>query len=90
MKKLIALALCLSFFYGCGDPKVINGKKYDTYGLLNANEKKNENIEYHLVVGSIICSVFFVETIIAPIYCLGFDLYEPVGVKGNVEKGVVN
>lgn len=93
MKKLITIILIFvfcSFVIGCGNPRTINKFTYDTYGLFNESDKKNENIEYRLVVGNVIWSIILVETIIAPIYFLGFDLYEPIGLKDkNAPKGTI-
>lgn len=82
-KSLIALTVAASLILSaCGaDEKVVNGIKYDTYGFINKEESKNPNIQYELNGWSIFWSVVLVETIIAPIYFLGFDLYEPVGTK---------
>ena len=70
--------------------KEIKGKVYGTYGLINSDEMKNPDIEYRLIIGNLIWSCLLVETIIAPIYFIGFSLYEPVGSKTNFEKGVLN
>ena len=92
MRRILVTIMCFIFlcgFYGCGDTKYINGKKYGTYGLINKSEMKNEDIEYRLVIGNIVWSCILVETIIAPIYFLGFSVYEPVGPKTTIEKGIV-
>ena len=84
---VVLIVLCLT---GCGDTKVIKGVRYDTYGLFNKDDKQNENIEYQVIVGNVVWSCILVETVIAPIYFLGFSLYEPVGVKSEVIKGEVS
>ncbi len=96
-KKIMSILLVISFLFvfGCGDSKVIKvpgntttGYKYvefDTYGLFNQNDKKNPKIRYRLIIGNVVWSVILVETIIAPIYFLGFSLYEPVGLKTGKE-----
>lgn len=92
MKKLIvSLILIVVFFIsGCGNDKVINNKTYGTYGLFNQNEMKNEKIEYQLILGNLIWSFLLCETIVAPIYFIGFSIYEPVGIKNvNKEKGEI-
>lgn len=91
MKKVVYLLLfsltIIFLLSGCGSPKVIDGKKYDTYGLLNESSMKNDNIEYRIIVGNVILGAVLCETIIAPIYFFGFSIYEPVGKKGEVIKG---
>jgi len=89
--RFIALLCVFSFFlFGCGNTKVINGVEYDTYGLINADKKKNPEIEYEVIWGNVIWGAVLVETIIAPIYFFGFSLFEPVGpklsTKGQVQK----
>ena len=82
-KRLLALALASTMLLtACGaDEKTINGVTYGTYGLVNKDDMRNPNIQYSLSGWSIFWSIIFVETIIAPIYFIGWDLYEPVGVK---------
>ena len=94
MKKSIALFLCLSilclFSYGCGDTKVIEGIEYDTYGLLNKEDNRNPEIKYRLITGNAVWSVLLCSTVAAPIYFIGFSIYEPVRKKyPNEPKGVM-
>jgi hypothetical protein len=65
----------------CGSPKVINGKHYDTYGLINKDDIRNPNIRYEVSYGNVFWSIVLVETIIAPIYFFGFSLYNPIEPK---------
>jgi len=81
MKKLITILIILIIFIGCSDSKTIDGITYQPYGLLNKEEKRDPNIEYNLVFGNLVWGVILIETIIAPIYFFGFDIFEPVGIK---------
>jgi len=86
LKQIMALVLIAVFMVlavGCGQPKSINGTRYDTYGLFNESTHKNPNIRYEVSVGNVIVGIIFFETIIAPIYCFGFDLYNPIGPNDN-------
>ena len=87
---LIVAILALSFS-GCADRKTVNGVTYETYGLLNSNDKENPNIQYELSIGNIVWGIILIETVIAPIYFFGFSLWEPVGPKNTNPnlKGVV-
>jgi len=91
MKKLIAIVVILSFIFisGCGDTKHIDGYTYDTYGLINKGEKYNPDIEYAIIVGNVIWSILLCESIITPVYFVGFSLYEPIGKRGETPVGVV-
>lgn len=92
MKKLIVIFTIIIFSFGisgCGDNKHIHGKEYGTYGLINKDDMKNPDVEYRLIVGNIFWGCLLVETVIAPIYFFGFSIYEPVGPKTDVEKGVI-
>jgi len=87
---LIFLFVATTSLYGCGDRKTIDGVTYGTYGLLNEGSKRNENIEYEVIWGNVVWSVILIETIVAPIYFLGFSLFEPVGkIDHSLPKGAV-
>jgi hypothetical protein len=75
---LVASALMLT---ACADPKVINGTTYQPYGIANEEAHKNPNIVYQVDKTSVILAVIFCETLIIPVYVVGWSLYEPVGPK---------
>jgi hypothetical protein len=83
MKKLIAVLASLVLLSGCAKPLMIENHEYQTYGLLNEAKYKNSTLCYEVPVGNIVLSVIFIETIIVPIYILGFDLYSPVGLTNT-------
>jgi hypothetical protein len=90
MKRIIALILVASTLTACGSSKMIDGKLYSTYGLLNESTQKNDKIAYQMSVGNLILSIVFCETIIVPIILVGYDFFEPVGKKDDTtEKGVI-
>lgn len=89
MRQAIAASMiALLALSGCADTKTICGATYDSYGLFNADDKKNPDIQYKLVVGNLIWGVILFETIIAPVYFFGFSIMEPVGQKAPV-KGAI-
>lgn len=90
-RKLAAVLMVLMVvLVGCADTKVIDGVKYDTFGLLNREEKENPNIRYELVWGNIFLGIVFSETLIAPVYFFGFSIWEPKGRKSDIKvKGQV-
>lgn len=75
---IVIFFVCLLFLSGCADTKHIEGTTYDTYGLINKDEVRNDAIKYRLVWGNVAWSVVLCETIVAPIYFIGFSMYEPV------------
>jgi len=90
----IALAAALAstvLLSGCsGGPKVIDGVKYGTYGIANEKDMRNPNIEYEVSTSSVVLAIIFCETVVVPIYIIGWDLYEPVGkLDPNKPKGAV-
>jgi hypothetical protein len=77
--------------YACGNNKTIQipidtGTKnveFTTYGFLNKKENYNELIRYHIIIGNVVWSCILAETIVAPVYFLGFSLYEPISLKSD-------
>ena len=92
-KKILSLFVALTMLFalsGCGDVKMVSGIIYDTYGFINESDKKNPDIEYRLIIGNIVWSVILFQTIIAPIYFIGFSIYEPVRIKDKtLPKGAI-
>ena len=82
MRKLLSVSILIMLLVaGCNSSKNINGVEYGGYGVFNSVEKKNPDICYEFCAGNIIWSFLLVETIVAPVYFVGFSLYEPVGLK---------
>ena len=82
MKKIIVLLVAVMFLVcACADSYYYKGNKYVSYGFLNKDSKCNPQLNYELVYGNIFWSVILFETIIMPIYFIGFSIYEPVGLS---------
>lgn len=81
MKKFLLFFVLLStlLLTSCAEDKVIDGHKYEAYGLFNP-EVRVDSIQYKVSPGSVICGILFVETVVAPVYIFGWKLYEPVKV----------
>jgi len=77
VKLVVTLALLST---ACGGAK-INGVYYDSYGMANEQSHRNPNINYELSPGSVLWGIVLFETIIAPVYIIGWDLYTPVALK---------
>jgi hypothetical protein len=83
MKKLIlAVALAATAFglSGCGGDRV-NGTYYDSYGIFNEAEVKDPNVAYEISLASVIVAIIFSETLVIPVYIVGWDLYKPVAPR---------
>jgi len=77
-----------ALFGGCASDKVIDGKKYETYGILNKEEIKDPCINYEAsIVSAVLGAVFFEMLFIPPIYVYGFSLWEPVSKVENCKEG---
>lgn len=87
LKKLFAAALIavtalsLAGCDGDDDGARINGKHYDPYGLVNEDAVKDPDIKYEIGAVNVIIAAVLCETVIVPIYVVGWDLYEPVREK---------
>jgi hypothetical protein len=93
MKKLAALMIAASLVLtGCGQPAnlTVNSKtkEYPTYGFFNQGTSKSSHVCYEVSVGNIVLSVLLFETVIAPIYFIGFDLFNPVSVDTGKGCGI--
>lgn len=88
VRTMVLIACIALLLGGCARSKVICGVEYAPYGLLDADDKKNPDIEYDVVWGNIFWGVVLAETIVAPVYFGGFSLFEPIGVKSKT-KGAI-
>lgn len=89
MKKILLSLVLVLALSSCAEKKKIDGVTYKPYGWLNEASCKNDSIQYEISSGSIIVAIIFSETIIVPVYTIGWDLYEPQGKINSKEKGVV-
>jgi len=82
MKKLvIALSLVALTLAGCAHPIERDGAKYKPYGIANEQTHRDPNMKYEISLGSVIVAIVFCETIIVPVFVVGWDLYQPVTSK---------
>jgi hypothetical protein len=89
MKKALALVLASTMLLtACGDPRNLptgpNGEQkfYPTYGFFNQGTAKSDKVCYEVSIGNVIWSILLIETVVAPIYFIGWSLFNPVSVKG--------
>jgi hypothetical protein len=83
MKRLLIAAALIAAvgLSGCADNKNIEGQTYQPYGIINKDTIASPNVNYEISGGSVIAAVIFSETVVVPIYVVGWDLWEPVCVK---------
>lgn len=86
MIKTISLLAAMSILIvGCGHPQYLGDgaskKYYPTYGLFNDGSNKSKNACYEISIGNVVWSVILIETIIGPLYFVGWSLYNPVRLK---------
>ena len=81
---IIALSLLLA---GCGKPQYLGNsaeqKYYPTYGLFNESSAKSRHACYSISVGNVIWSIILAETIIFPVYFVGWSIYNPTRLKNG-------
>lgn len=94
MKKLFFIVLALFMLCSCADKKTIHGVTYRPYGIFNGSTCKNDSVQYEISAEAVISSIIFIECVIPPIYSIGYNLWQPIGLKSDFRdgntKGVVN
>jgi hypothetical protein len=84
MKKLLMVStLCLALA-GCGGNTVIRtgkGGVYESYGFANDSTYHSKHVCYRISPASVILAFIFSETIVVPLYFIGFDLFDPIRLK---------
>jgi hypothetical protein len=82
-RSLLAIALAASMLAltACGNDKTIDGKNYETFGVFNQESQKDPKILYEVSAGSVIWAIILSETIIVPVYVIGWDLWQPIKTK---------
>jgi hypothetical protein len=89
MKKTVAsVVIAALMLAGCGHPLDVtqpdgSTKTYPTYGFINQNSQKSEKMCYEASFGNIVWSVFTIETVILPVYFIGWSIFNPIGEKVN-------
>ena len=86
MKRIIAAVLIAVMLSACGKPAIltVNGvtKEYPTYGLINRDEARSKNVCYEISTGNVVWSILLVESVVMPLYFIGFSIYNPVRAAG--------
>jgi hypothetical protein len=87
MKRIALLACIATLMTACAQPKNIDGKTVEPYGVLSVWDERDACVQYQVSSGNVFWSVVLLETVVAPTILVGFSLYEPVAAKeGCVRK----
>lgn len=80
MKRFLLAAVLAStmLLSACGNDKTIDGKHYDTFGVFNETSTRDPKILYEVSPGSVIWAIILSETLVVPVYIIGWDLWQPV------------
>lgn len=79
--KIAAACAVILSLSACGEARTICGKTYDTYGIFQSEDEHNENIRYRVIPGNVVWSIVLIESVVFPVYFVGFSIYEPVDSK---------
>lgn len=95
---LLVTSIAMFSMSSCADAKkfeIINkdesGKQSITvinaepYGLFDKDEYQMDTVYYRVSKGNVVLSIIFSETIIVPVWLIGFDLYYPDRLKTKEE-----
>lgn len=90
MRRLAIITLCLLSFllYGCESNTTLKGVTYENYGFFT-EQKKNPNVIYELSAPNIIAAIILCETIIVPVYIVGWELWHPIALKREYVPGAL-
>lgn len=84
MKVIIIIILGLLLLSSCSQNKTFkNGLTAEPYGLVNKDEIQLDTVVYEINTSDVLYGIIFCETVIVPIYIVGWDLYEPVRLKNE-------
>lgn len=65
----------------CGQPRQLGNRVYPTHGLFNKSTSWSKNVCYEVSLGNVVWSIILVETVIAPVYFVGWSLWNPIRLK---------
>ncbi len=73
---VLCTGLLLSLSVGCGSSMTIDGVDHDTVGLFTL-EERDPDVCYSVIAGNVVWSIILIETLVMPVYFVGFSIMEP-------------
>lgn len=87
MRAIAVVAILSVLLLGCGKPQYLGQgaekKFYPTHGLANEPSNKSRHVCYEISLGNVIWSIILIETIVFPIYFVGWSIWNPVRLKNG-------
>jgi hypothetical protein len=84
IKRVVAAITMGVFLSACGQPLVTKEKTYDTVGVVTLDKRSNK-VCYGVSIGNTIWSIVLVETIVFPIYFVGWSILNPERMKKDAQ-----
>ncbi len=86
MKRLIAIIMVVVMLSACGRPATLQpagkpAREYPTIGLFSSASEKSDSVCYEISIGNVIWSIILIESVVFPVYFVGWSIYNPVGLK---------
>lgn len=79
--KTLVFILLVGLLTSCAEEKTINNVTYQPYGLFNQEAVKCDSIVYQVSPWAVVGGIVFSETVIVPVYIVGWEIMDPVKVK---------
>jgi hypothetical protein len=94
MKKTLTILAIATVFIAslssCAERKTFQVGQNDyiealPYGPADADDVRMDTVVYQTSTGNIVWSIIFSESVVIPVWLIGWDLYEPVRLKTTAE-----
>lgn len=80
-RPCLALLAFMLLVGACSEPLQTPNKTYPPYGAFNADSAKSTDVCYEVSVGDVIISAVLFQTVVVPVYLIGWNVMEPVRIK---------
>jgi hypothetical protein len=86
MKRLIAMMMVVVMLGACGRPATLQpegkpAREYPTIGIFSSASQKSSSVCYEVSIGNVVWSILLLESVVFPLYFIGWSLYNPVSLK---------